>query len=144
MGANRLFSVSVLMLAATVAPLAAQSHPKSPTPSTTSGTPAAHAAAAPGHTFKCTAGTANTPCTAADVQNLNAMVVSGRRMYKPLATIASISLAGADGSLTCTQTSGAACTDDQMNSLDTYAAQQKKGGGKGCCTVMKSTDVASP
>jgi hypothetical protein len=132
------------MLAVTVAPIAAQSQAKSPTPSTKSGTPAAHAAAAPGHTFKCTAGTANTPCTAADVQNLNAMVVSGKRMHKPFLLIASISLAGADGSLTCTQTNGAACTDDQMNDINNYAAQQKKGGGKGCCTVMKSTDMASP
>ena len=142
MRAKRLFSVSALILAASVTPLAAQSHAKSPTPSTKSGTPAANAAAAPGHTFKCTAGAANTPCTAADVQNLNAMVVTGRRMHKPFLLIASVSLAGPDGTLTCTQTSGAACTDDQMNDINNYAAQQKKGGG-GCCVVMKSMDMAS-
>ena len=143
MRVREVLSLAAILLAAL--PLAAQSkpNPKAPTPGASTGSSApAGTPAGPGHPFKCMTGDGNTPCTAADVQELFAMVVTGKRTHKPLALIASLSLAGPDGTVTCTQTNGAACTDDQIGELQNYAAQQKK--GRGCCTVMKVIDAASP
>ena len=133
-------SIAVLLVAWAALPLAAQTHAKASAPGPA---PAPATAPAQVHQFKCLVGAANTPCSAGDVQDLNAMVVTGRRMWEPLALVASITPGGPDGTLKCAQTDGAPCTDAQLNAIETYAAQQKKGGPSGI-HVTKSIDIASP
>jgi len=133
-------TIAVLLVAWAVLPLVAQTHAKSSAPGPA---PAPTMASAQAHQFKCLVGAANTPCSSGDVQDLNAMVLIGRRSYEPLAMVASVTLVGPDGTLKCTQTNGSPCTDAQLNAIETYAAQQKKGGSGGI-HVTKSIDMASP
>ncbi|HEV2133250.1 MAG TPA: hypothetical protein VGR47_03225 [Terracidiphilus sp.] len=100
---------------------------------------------APGvHGLRCLAADEKTPCSAAQIDQLNQMVVTGRRSYPVLAAVHSLSLSSSDGTLRCTQDNGAACSVAQIEALQQYAAAKKKKGGGGCICVMKEIDAASP
>ncbi len=120
-----------LLLAAAVLPLVAQSHPQA--------SPAGPAMPA-GREIKCVAADGKTPCTAAQVEALNRLVVTGRQSDPGLAAIRSVSLRGPDGTLICVQPSGAACSDDQTKAL--RDAAQKKGDSG--FHITRTIDVASP
>ncbi len=95
------------------------------------------------HGIKCMAGAEKSACTAADVQDMNRIVVTGRRMHKPLAMIGSVQLAGPDGTLTCTQTSGAPCTDEQTAALRDYIAAQSSGASRPFF-IVREVDKSTP
>ncbi len=115
-------------------PLVAQSKAKTSTPGSMG---------ASSHGIKCMAGAGKTACTAADVQDVNRMVVTGRRMHKPLAMIGSVRLAGPDGTLTCSQTSGAPCTDEQTAALRDYLASQSSSTSRPFF-IVREVDKSSP
>jgi hypothetical protein len=96
------------------------------------------------HSLRCLAPDEKTPCSRDQVEQLEQMVVTGRRSYEPLAAVASVSLASPDGTLRCTQVNGAPCTAAQIQALQQYAAAKKKKGSGGCICVMKEIDAASP
>lgn len=96
------------------------------------------------HGLRCLAPDEKTPCSREQVEQLEQMVVTGRRSYEPLAAVASVSLASSDGTLRCTQNNGALCTAAQIQAIKLYAAAKKKKGSGGCTCVMKVTDLASP
>ena len=95
------------------------------------------------HNLRCFAADEKTPCTREQADQFNQMVVTGRRSYEPLAAVASVSLASPDGTLRCTQTDGAPCTEAQIQAIKQYAAAKKKKGSGGCICVMKEVDAAS-
>jgi hypothetical protein len=102
-------------------------------------------AVAPGaHGLRCLAADEKSPCSAAQVDQLNQMFVTGRRSYPALAAVHSVTLSSSDGTLRCTQNNGAACSAAQIEALQQYAAAKKKKGGGGCICVMKEVDAASP
>jgi hypothetical protein len=81
-----------------------------------------------------------TACTPAQVDEIAHGLPSGRRMWKPLATVKNVSLAGNDGSLKCEQNDGKPCTEEQLKALTELAAKTK-------CSInynsSKSNSVAS-
>lgn len=93
--------------------------------------PAARAAG-----LKCTGADGKTACTEAQAADINRGIVTGRRMHKPFVMVQGVRL-GPKGTLVCTQTNGAACTDEQLSEIISMMA-----GGP--IHVMKTTDKASP
>ena len=95
-------------------------------------------AAAP--VIKCK-GPGGSACTGAQVDEIAHGLASGRRMWKPLATVKNVSLAANDGSLKCEQNDGTPCTEEQLKALGELAAKTK-------CSInynsSKSNTVASP
>ena len=77
-------------------------------------------------TIKCK-GPDGKACTSANVSEIMSGIASGKRIHKPLAIaeVKSVSLAGADGSLTCTQNNGQPCTEDQVKAIESVAADAK-------------------
>lgn len=110
----------------------AQTSSKSATPGAQ-----AHLLSSGGATLTCRKA-GGSSCTASDVRDLNTGLASGRRMHEPLAAIQDLKLTGTNGAISCTQTSGAACTDDQIAALKAFAAE------KGGFTVSKMIDKSSP
>jgi hypothetical protein len=64
-------------------------------------------------------------CTDAQVKDLASGLASGKRIYKPLATVRNVSLASSDGTLKCEQNDGKPCTEDQVKALSELAVQMK-------------------
>lgn len=96
------------------------------------------------HNLRCLAADEKTPCTAAQVDQFNQLIVTGRRSYPELAAIRSVSLASPDGTLRCTQNNSAPCTAAQIQAVKQYAAAKKKKGSGGCICVVREIDAASP
>lgn len=140
MQAKSIATLTTFTLIALLVPLAAQTSSKNnpavrmPPPPVASGI----------HTLRCLAPDEKTPCSREQVEQLEQMVVTGRRSYEPLAAVASVSLASPDGTLRCTQVNGAVCTEAQTQAIQKYAAAKKKKGSGGCICVMKETDAATP
>ena len=134
MNMRRNLTIASAVLAMVAIPLVAQSKAKTGGPGAT---------ASSGHGIKCMAGAEKSACTAADVQDINRMVVTGRRMHKPIAMIGSVQLGGPDGTLTCSQTSGAPCTDEQTAALRDYVAGQS-GSASRPFFIVREVDKSSP
>lgn len=77
-------------------------------------------------------------CSAAQVRDLNSGIMSGKRQHKPLSMVDSVSLSS-DGSLDCKQTSGEACTADQVQAIIDLSSQSG-----GSVVVVRKIDMASP
>jgi len=86
-------------------------------------------------------GPSGAACTGAQVDEIVHGLASGRRVWKPLATVKNVSLGGSDGTLKCEQNDGAPCTAEQLQALGELAAKTK-------CSInynsSKSNTVASP
>ena len=134
MNIRRSLTIASAVLAMVAIPLVAQSKAKTGGPG---------AMTSSGHGIKSMAGAGKAACTAADVQDMNRMVVTGRRMHKPLAMIGSVQLAGPDGALTCTQTSGAPCTDEQTAALRDYVAAESKASSRPFF-IVREVDKSTP
>jgi hypothetical protein len=65
------------------------------------------------------------PCTGAQVDEIAHGMTTGRRVWKPLAMVKSVSLGGPDGSLKCEQNDGKPCTEEQLKALGELAAKTK-------------------
>ena len=76
------------------------------------------AAAAPVVKYKGSGGAA---CIGAQVDEIAHGLASGRRMWKPLATVKTVSLVGNDGALKCEQNDGTPCTEEQVQALGELA-----------------------
>jgi hypothetical protein len=64
-------------------------------------------------------------CTGAQVDEIARGMATGRRVWKPLVAVKSISLGGPDGTLKCEQNDGKPCTEEQVKALAELAAQSK-------------------
>lgn len=65
------------------------------------------------------------PCTAAQVQDVNRGIGTGRRQYATLELVKSVELAGPDGTLRCVQNNGSACTAAQLDAVAQIASKQR-------------------
>jgi hypothetical protein len=101
------------------------------------------ASAASSATLTCTGADGASACTAQQVRDLNSGLASGKRMHKPfLADIESLTLRKAGGGLTCTQTDGSACTDDQLSAVIELASTLNSSDG--AIHITKTWDSSSP
>jgi hypothetical protein len=103
---------------------------------------AAPAATSSGASLKCTGADGVSACTKQQVHDLNSGLATGKRMHKPfLADIEGLALRKAGG-LTCTQTDGSACTDDQLSAIISLASTINSSGG--AIVITKTWDSSSP
>jgi hypothetical protein len=65
------------------------------------------------------------PCTAAHVRDIASGILVGKRRHNVLAEVKSVTLAKADGTLKCTQDSGEACTEEQIQAPTDIAGPLK-------------------
>jgi len=99
--------------------------------------PAAHAAS-----LRCTGADGKTACTAAQLQDLQTGLSSGKRMHKPLLMdVDSVSL-GSNGMLVCRKAGGGMCSDDQLDAIVSLSKTTKSSGG--AITITKTQDMSSP
>ena len=63
------------------------------------------------------------PCTGKQVDEIAQGLSTGRRSWKPLATVKNVSLGGPDGTLKCEQNNGKPCTEEQIQALTQLAAK---------------------
>jgi hypothetical protein len=73
----------------------------------------------------CRSADGQSACSAAQVRDLNSGMSSGKRQHKPLMMVDSVSLSS-DGMLTCKQTDGTACTDEQLQAVQQFAGELSK------------------
>jgi hypothetical protein len=91
--------------------------------------------------LKCTGPDGKASCTAQQVADLNSGILVGKRMHKPLALVQGVTL-GSNGTLKCTQTNGAACTDDQLSAIMSLAPSTHSSAGT--IHIVREVDKASP
>jgi hypothetical protein len=104
---------------------------------------AAPAAMSSSASLKCTGADGMSACTKQQVSDLNSGLATGKRMHKPyLADIESLTLRKSGGGLTCTQTDGSACTDDQLSAIIDLASSIHSSGGE--FHITKTWDSSSP
>jgi len=87
--------------------------------------------------LKCAGADGKSACTAAQVDDLNRGIATGRRMHQPLTMVKEVTL-GPSGTLQCTQTNGSACTDDQLSAVMAVAASTHSAAVE--IRITKSTD----
>jgi hypothetical protein len=104
---------------------------------------AAPAATSSGAALKCTGADGVSACTKQQVYDLNSGLATGKRMHKPyLAEIEGLTMRKAGGGLTCTQTDGSACTDDQLDAIIELASTTNSSDG--AIVITKTWDSSSP
>jgi len=144
-----ILSVTFLVLAYSSGTASAQTKPKSTTTpagsgdstgtgdeTTDSSKSTKHVMPSTTYSLVCQSADGKSTCTDAQVRDLNAGLPAGRRMHKPLMSVDSVQLS-AGGTLTCKQTSGKACTDDQLQAILELGTQSKS------IVITKSTDASS-
>jgi hypothetical protein len=93
--------------------------------------------------LQCTGADGKSACTAKQVSDLNAGIVTGKRMHKPLLmSIQSLTPRKAGGGLTCTQDNGSACTDEQIDAIISLASSTHSSDGE--IHITKTMDKSSP
>lgn len=90
-------------------------------------------------TYKMVCKGANGPgsCTQSQLDDVMQGLASGRRMHEPL-NIKSLTVNPANGAVTCTQTTGEACDEEQINAIKDAAGKSKRP-----FSITKEIDKAS-
>jgi len=92
--------------------------------------------------LKCTGANGKASCTASQIGALNAAIVTGTSMHKPLLLDVKGVTPGKNGTLNCTQTNGSACTDAQLSAIIGLASSAHSPDGP--ITITKEMDMSSP
>ncbi len=116
--------------------------PAAPAPLTSRKAGGEPLAVASGGALTCTGADGTSACTDQQVSDLNAGIVTGRRMHKPYLMNVKGVAQGSGGTVECTQDDGSACTDDQVSAIISLASSTHSSDGE--FRITKTWDKSDP